>query len=144
MLRAAELVAAEDHRHALRQQQRRQQVALLTGAQLVDLGIVGRSLGAAVPAAVVALAVAVVLAVRLVVLLVVADEVAQREPVVGGDEVDARVRLAAGGFVQVARTGDPVGELAEAVCAPPAQTSRMQSRYRPFHSAHCGGKLPTW
>src|SRR2546430_12025217 len=40
------------------------------------------------------LAVAVLFAVPLVVLLVVADEIVQREPVVRGDEVDARVRPA--------------------------------------------------
>ena len=55
-------------------------------------GVVGRALDAVVPRAVVALAVVVVLAVGLVVLLVVGHEVAQREAVVGGDEVDAGER----------------------------------------------------
>ena len=84
-----------------RQQQRRQEVALLAGPQRQDLRVVGRALDAAVPGPVVALAVAVVLAVGLVVLLVVGDEVAQREAVVRGDEVDARDRPAAGVLVQV-------------------------------------------
>ena len=84
------------------------------------LGVVGRALDAAVPRAVVALAVAVVLAVGLVVLLVVRDEVAQREAVVGGDEVDARRRAAAVGLVEVGAAGEAVGELAERlVLAPP-------------------------
>ena len=60
-----------------------------------DLAVVGRALDAAVPGPVVALAVVAALAVGLVVLLVVGDEVAQREAVVGGDEVDRRDRLAA-------------------------------------------------
>src|ERR1700730_16543733 len=41
------------------------------------------------------MAVAVLLAVRLVVLVVVGDEVAKREPIMGGDEVDARPGLSA-------------------------------------------------
>ena len=41
-LGAAHLVAAEQHRHALREQQRRQEVALLARAQLDDRGVVGR------------------------------------------------------------------------------------------------------
>ena len=61
-LRAAELVAAEQHRHALREEQRGQEVALLARAQRVDLRVVGLALDAAVPGAVVVGAVAVVLA----------------------------------------------------------------------------------
>src|SRR4051812_38586468 len=91
-LRAPELVAAEDHRRPLGEQQRRQEVALLTCAQLVDLGVVGLALGAVVPRAVVIGAVLIVLAVRLVVLVVVRDEIAQREAVVRSDEVDRRKR----------------------------------------------------
>ena len=71
VLRAAELVAAEQHRHALGEEQRGEEVALLAPAQRVDLGVVGLALDAAVPRAVVVGAVAVVLAVGLVVLLVV-------------------------------------------------------------------------
>ena len=113
VLRAADLVAAEQHRHALRQQQRRQEVAHLAVAQREDLRVVGRPFGAAVPRAVVALAVAVVFAVRLVVLLVVGDEIAQREAVVRGDEVDARVRPPRGALVEIGAAGEPVGELGE-------------------------------
>ena len=60
-LRSPQLVAVADHRHALRQQHRRQEVALLPLAQRVDLRIVRRPLGAAVPAQVVVLPVAVLL-----------------------------------------------------------------------------------
>src|SRR5262249_61774323 len=48
-LRAPELVAAAEHRHALRQRQRRDEVALLPLAQLLDAPIVGLALDAAVP-----------------------------------------------------------------------------------------------
>src|SRR5205823_703236 len=73
LLRAPELVAAEQHRRALREGERRKEVPLLARAERSDRRIVGRSLDAAVPAAVVVRAVAVSLAVRLVVLLVVRD-----------------------------------------------------------------------
>ena len=68
--RAAELVAGQQHRHALRQEQRRQQIADLPLAQLDHLRIVGRSFDAAVPAQVVVVTVAVVFEIRFVVLLV--------------------------------------------------------------------------
>ena len=109
----AELVAAEQHRHALREEERRQEVAHLPVAQRVHGGVVGRPLGAAVPAAVVVGAVAVPLPVRLVVLLVVRDEVGEREAVVGGDEVDRRERPAAVVLVEVARAGEALGELGD-------------------------------
>src|SRR5262249_38805749 len=81
-LGARYLVAAQDHRNALRQQQRREEIPALPRPAVEDSGIVGRPFRAAVPRAVVALAVAVLLPIGLVVLLVVRDEVVQREPVV--------------------------------------------------------------
>ena len=92
-----------------------------------DLGVVGLPLDAAVPGAVVVGAVLVVLEVGLVVLLVVGDEVAQREAVVGGDEVDRGERLAAVGLVEVGGAGQPLGEVAAARPAP-RQKSRIVSR----------------
>src|SRR5262245_1288593 len=88
VLRPPDLVAAGQHRHALRQEQRREEIALLPAAKAVHVRIVGRPFGAAVPRSVVSLAVATVFAVGLVVLLVVRHEVAEREAVVRGDEVD--------------------------------------------------------
>ena len=57
-LGAAQLVAVGDHRHALGQQQRGDEVALLPLPQRVDLAVVGRPLDAVVPRPVVALPVA--------------------------------------------------------------------------------------
>ena len=119
LLGAAELVAVQQHRHALAEQQRGQEVALRARPQRQDLRVVGRSLDAVVPRAVVALAVVVVLAVGLVVLLVVGHQVAQGEAVVGGDEVDAGDRPPAGVLVEVGRAGQPRGELAERRLAAP-------------------------
>ena len=102
VLRAADFVAAADHRHALREQQRRQQIALLPLAELDDFGIVSRAFDAHVPGVIVVGAVAIVFAVRLVVLLVVADQIVERESVVRGDEIDAGGRAAAVPLVQIA------------------------------------------
>ncbi len=112
-LRPPELVAVTDHRNALRQQQSGEEVTALLGPQGEDRRVVGVALSPAVPRTVVALAVVVVLAVRVVVLLVVRDQVAQRESVVRGDEVDRRDRAAGGVLVEVGRAGDAGRELAE-------------------------------
>src|SRR6185312_3676845 len=52
-LGAGKLVAGEQHRGALAEQQRRQDVPPLAVAQRLDLGIVGRAHGSAIPAAIV-------------------------------------------------------------------------------------------
>src|SRR5687767_1573624 len=92
-LAAAELVAGEDHRRALGEEQRRQHVLHLPLAQPAHRLVVGTPLGAVVPGAVVRMPVLVALAVRLIVLVVVGHEVHQREAVVRGNEVDARPGL---------------------------------------------------
>ena len=107
----ADLVAGQQHRNALREDQRGQKRPLLLLAQLDDLRIVGRPFGAAVPTVVVVGAVAIFFAVGFVVLLVVGHQVVEREAVVAGDEVDAGVRPAAAPFVQVAGAADARGEL---------------------------------
>src|SRR4051812_12971978 len=95
LLAAAEFVATDQQRAALRKEERRQEIAQLPAAQLVDRLVVGWPLHSAVPRAIVVVAVLVVLLVRLVVFLVVRDAIVEREAVVRGDEVDARVRPAA-------------------------------------------------
>src|SRR5690606_12370572 len=82
VLGAAELVARQQERRAVREHQRRQHVALLALAQLNDRGVVGRPLDAVVPAIVGVVTVLAVLAVGLVVLVVVGGPVVQREAVV--------------------------------------------------------------
>ena len=75
----------------------------------------GSSVSPSTPAvvrAVVRVAVPVAVAVRLVVPVLVRDQVAQREAVVAGDEVDGRERPAPVVGVQVGRAGQPVAEVA--------------------------------
>ena len=93
-LRAADLVAHEQHRSAGCEQRQREKVLDLPDAQLLDRIVLRRPFDAAVPAVIDIATVAIRLAVRLVVLAVVGNEVVQREAVVAGDEVDALFRLA--------------------------------------------------
>src|SRR4051812_2459788 len=88
VLSATELIAVQQHRNALREEQGGEEVALLLLAQRNDVGVVGVAFGAVVPGAVVALAVVVAFAIGLVVLLIVGHQVVQGEPIVRGDEVD--------------------------------------------------------
>src|SRR2546423_3508713 len=114
------LVAGDEHRDALRQQQRREEVSHLPPADGVNRRVVRWAFDAVVVTDVVVVAVAVAFAVRLVVLLVIADEVSKGEAVVRGDEVDARVRASAPALVEVAAAGQTKGEVVQlsAVAAP--------------------------
>ncbi len=114
-LGAAPLVAGGQHRDAVGQAQGRDQVGGLPAAQREDRRVVGLALLATVPGPVVVGAVTVALAVGLVVLAVVRHQVAQREPVVGGHEVDRVVRRAPVVGVQVRGAGQPRGERADPV-----------------------------
>ena len=95
------------------------------GPEFVDGRVIGRALDPAVPRAIVALAVLVVLAVGLVVLLVVRGEVGQREPVVGGHEVDAGGRRPAVRGVDVATACHPQGELAQQSFLTPPEVAHL-------------------
>ena len=116
-LGAPHLVAGHEHRRPGREQQRGQQVAGLPPPQPDDRVGCGVPLDAAVGRAVVVGAVPVVLPVGLVVLVVVGDEVAQREAVVRGDEVDGRDRQPPVLGVEVRRARQPRRQVADAVAA---------------------------
>ena len=92
-------VAGKEHRHALAEQQRGENVANLAVSQAFDFFASGGPFEAVVAAVVVIVAVAIAFAVGLVVLVVVADQIAQRKTIVRGDEVDAVTRLTAAGLV---------------------------------------------
>ncbi len=94
LLGTTEFVASGEHGFTPGEDQGRQQGALIGGTGLLDGGIVARALRAVVPALVVGGAVAIVFAVGVVVLFGVADQVGERETVVGGDEVDAGAQWA--------------------------------------------------
>jgi hypothetical protein len=77
-----ELVTAGDHRDALRDDERQQEIALLPPAKRDDGRIIGRAFGAAVPGQIVESAVAILLAVCLVVFPGSSRDVGQRVAVV--------------------------------------------------------------
>ena len=89
----AELVAGQKS-HTSGEKQRRQEIALLAGAQILDRRIVGGSLHAVVPRMIVGVAVAIFLAIRFVVLVIVRYEIIQVEPVMRRNEIDAGPRPA--------------------------------------------------
>ncbi len=121
LLGAADLVSGTQHRGALREQQGRQEIALLPAAHGANAGIVGLALDAAIRRQVVVGPVAVVLAVGLVVLVLVGDQIAQGEPVVGRDEIDAGRWVTAPRPVEVRATGEPVSELGGLASVPPPE-----------------------
>src|SRR5205085_3154938 len=112
-LRVRDFVAGQEHWHALRDQHGGQEIAFLPLAELEDGFVVSRPFGPAIPTVVVVGAVAVFLAVGLVMLVVVAHEVVQAKTVVAGDEIDAGGWAAAVVHVEIARAGEPRGELAD-------------------------------
>ena len=85
---APHFVAGKNHRHALAQEKRGEEVLDLAQAKAFDCRIVARALHAEIVAQVVVVSVPVILAVGLVVFLIVADQVVERETVVGGDEIN--------------------------------------------------------
>ena len=112
-LSAAQLVAVGDHRDTLGEHEGRQEVALLTVAQLDDVLVIRVSLDAAVPRTIVIRAIRAALKVRLVVLFVVGHQITQREAVVCDDEVDGGRGLAAGRPIEVRGAGQAGGEVGE-------------------------------
>src|SRR5262249_16851638 len=113
------LVACQEHRHPLRQEESGQEVPRLPSAQIPYGRIVRSAFGAAVPAQVVVFAVLVVLAVGFVVLSIVAYQVTKGEAVVAGDKIDAGIGSAAAALVEVAAAAQPVGELGGGSAAVP-------------------------
>ncbi|MNJ50316.1 hypothetical protein D3C77_455850 [compost metagenome] len=140
MLGAAELVAGDDHRRALGQQQGGEEVAHLAQAQGVDLRVVGGPLDTVVPGQVVVAAVLVVLVVVLVVLVVVRDQVAQGETVVGGDEIHRGIGPAPAAVEQLARGGHARGKVGQLTfVALPEGPYRVAKAVVPFGPA--GGEV---
>ncbi len=113
ILSAAQLVARENHRDALRKYQRGEQIPLLLRAQGANIGIISRSFDATVPTAVVVRAILIILEVCLIVLLVVTDEILERETIMARDEVDTGVRTPSAHLVEIAGAGQPVSEFAD-------------------------------
>src|SRR5512132_1347660 len=109
-LAAAEFVAGDEHRHTLRQQQRRHHVAPLLQPQAMDFRVVRRAFRATVPTVVVVGTVAIAFLVGVVVLAVIADGIRKGEAVVRSDEIDRRPRPPTMVIEDVAGAGDAGGQ----------------------------------
>src|SRR5246127_1352981 len=107
LLGTSELVTGKQHRRALGEEQGGKKITPLAPSQCIYVLVVRRAFGAAVPRPVIGLAVLVVLAVRIVVLVVVGDEIAERESVMNGDEIDRRRGFTPAVIKQVARRAQP-------------------------------------
>ena len=142
ILSAAEFITAEQHRHALGEEEGGQQVAFLPLPERQYRWVLRGAFDPAVPGPVVIAAVTVVLAVGLVVLGVVRDQVVQGESVVGGDEVDGGKGPPAAGLIQVTGTSQPGGELPDgAGSAAPKVPDSVAVAAVPLSPQR--GKLPT-
>jgi len=87
----AKLVAATNHRDALREKKRRREVFLLPFAQSLHVRIVCWPFCTAVPTPIVIATIRVVFAISFVMLVVVAHEVLKCEPIVRRDVVNPNV-----------------------------------------------------
>ncbi len=102
-----EFVAREQHRCTLGQKQRRQQSSLQMSTQPQHFWSISRTFYTAVPTAVMVVSVAIVFTIFLVMLMVVTDQIAQREAIVRGNEVDAGGRQTCAVMKHIARTRKP-------------------------------------
>ena len=100
-LGAAHFVAHVEHGNSLADEEQSQSILGATQAQGVDLGILGRTFGAAIPGQVVVTAVTVPLAILEVELFLVGKKIGQGETVVAGDEIDRGGRFASALLVKV-------------------------------------------
>src|SRR5260370_5308664 len=132
-LRVADLIASQDQRQALRQQQTGELVSAQLTTKRCYLGIVGRAFMAAIGAVVLVGAVAIALAIGLVVFFVVAEQILEREAVMHGDVIDAGARRAAVMVEQVGRAGHAAGHFADqAAFAAPVAPHRGAITVVPF------------
>src|SRR3982074_1510328 len=113
VLTVAYLIAGQNQRQALRQQQAGQLIFPELTAKRCDRRIVGRAFMAAIGAVIFAGTVAIVFAVGQVVFLVVAEQVSQREAVMHGDMIDAGAGPASIVVERVGRAGHAARHFAD-------------------------------
>src|SRR5260370_31092084 len=113
LLRPPDLISAQEHRNASREEQNRRKILDLQLAQRLNVGIVRCSLDATIPAQIIVDAIPVILAVGLVVLVIVGNQVIQGEAIVTGDEIDAIDRHAPLILVEIRAARDPRGHSAD-------------------------------
>src|SRR5215207_562973 len=138
-LGAADLIAAEEHRRALRQKEGGEKVPLLPGAHGQNLRVRCRAFLSIVARDVVVGTVSILLAIGPIVLVVVGDKVAQGEAVVCSHEVDAGEGLPPVRLVEVGGASEAIAHVGNpAVVTAPEVTRAIAVFSVPFGPA--GGK----
>src|SRR5215470_7672135 len=110
LLTMVEIIAGEEHRHALRQEQGRHKVAPLLPTQGLNSRVVRGAFHATVPTIVVIGPILIIFAICFVMLLVITDQVIKREAVVAGNKIDAGVGHAPIALVQITATAQTRGK----------------------------------
>ena len=133
LLSLFDFVAAANHGHALRQQQRCKQILALLQTQALNFRIGRFAFDAAVPVVVVVVAVAVFLQIGEVTFFVIRDQIPQTKSVVGRDKVDTGVRLSSVVLIQIAAAGQTRGDFGDqSTIARPESTNRIAIASVPF------------
>src|SRR6476661_3954532 len=137
ILRVANGIPGEQHRHPLGQEHGCNEVPLLSCPQRLYCRIIGWPFYSAVPTAIIIGAVPIVFAVRLVMLGVVADQVLQSETVVRSDEVHACIGTPPTSGIKIAGSGNAVCQLADdAAVALPVGAQSIAIFVVPLSPAH--------
>src|ERR1035441_9562174 len=121
-LRAAEFVAAQEHRYTARDQQGQKEVLNLAFPQGLDPGIRRLAFTAVVLAEVGVGTVMVAFSVCFIVLVAITHHVVQSEAVVAGDEIDAALGAFARLGVDVGTAADTAGGQTQQPPPPPPRT----------------------
>ncbi len=108
-LRTTEFIAPLQHRHALCQEKGGQQRTLQAVTPLQYNRILGFAFFTAIRGEVVPMTVAVVLAIEFIMLVLITDEVAQGKTIMGGNEIDSRLRCPSGVAENLARASQALG-----------------------------------
>ncbi|MNU87423.1 hypothetical protein D3C71_772050 [compost metagenome] len=117
------------------EEKRGEKIALLPVANGIDAFLFCRAFSTVIIGPIVVVTVVIVLSVGLVVFLIIGNEVIQREPVMGGDEVDARPGPAAALVVEIARAEQACGEICRDIVALPVFAHRIAIFVVPFGPA---------
>src|SRR6185369_10587762 len=132
----ADLVAGQQHRRSLGQQQGREEIALLLPTLRNDRRVVGWAFDTEIEAQILRMAVLVILLIGFVVLLVVRDQIGQRESVMRSDEIDAGPGAPAAMVEQIGRSADACGKLWQhMLIAAPIAPYRIPVAIVPFRPA---------
>ena len=142
ILRPAEFITHREHRDTLTEKKQGHCIALKAVSKLFNGGIWGLPLHPAVPAIVVIGSIAILLAVRQVVFVVVGIKIAQREPVMTGDEIDRCRRFPARRGIKIGGAKNPLNHVTcDSGISPQKASGSITVMAVPFHPTAIGRKV---